>query len=309
MARFLNICTHPLFFPEHDAFGKTNFLNADFTAKGTQQSGYGLRYAYTGRELDILDSGNFTIMNFRGRYYDPATGTFYQRDPAGYPDGLNAYAGYFAMWGRMDPLGLWGWLDWVQTTLDVVGFIPVIGTAADVVNAGISAARGNLAEAGINLVAAVPIVGDGIKGVKMAVKATDATVTAAKGVGKIAAEKAVKETAEHADDVAKACPTAVKGTGAKFADNAKLDDHFQRHGADFGAKTAAEYQGKADTFLTGSRGQGVLEKVRPNGDVIRYNPATEEFGVVSKNGAIRTYYRPDPKVHGKPSNLDYFNGQ
>jgi len=91
---------------EHDAFGKTNFLNADFTTKGTQQSSYGLRYAYTGRELDILDTGGFAIMYFRGRYYDPATGTFYQRDPAGYPDGMNAYAGYFAMWDDVDPLGL-----------------------------------------------------------------------------------------------------------------------------------------------------------------------------------------------------------
>ncbi|MFA7237211.1 MAG: hypothetical protein WC058_10125 [Phycisphaeraceae bacterium] len=90
---------------EHDAFGKTNFLNADFTVKGTQQSSFGLRYAYTGRELDILDIGGFAIMYFQGRYYDPATGTFYQRDPAGYPDGMNAYAGYFAMWGRIDPFG------------------------------------------------------------------------------------------------------------------------------------------------------------------------------------------------------------
>jgi hypothetical protein len=101
----------------------------------------------------------------------------------------------------------------------------------------------------------------------------------------------------------------VKGTGAKFGDQAKLDDHFQRHGGDFGAKTPAEYQEQADRFLTGSKEPGVLEKARANGDVIRYNPSTDEFGVVSKNGAIRTYYKPAPDVHGHPTNLDYFNAQ
>jgi filamentous hemagglutinin len=70
-----------------------------------------------------------------------------------------------------------------------------------------------------------------------------------------------------------------------------------------------EYQSKADTYLTGQRAQGVLEKVRANGDIVRYNPATEEFGVVTKDGVIRTYYKPNPAIHGEPTNLDYFNKQ
>jgi hypothetical protein len=44
--------------------------------------------------------------------------------------------------------------------LDVVGFVPVVGTVADLANAGISAARGDYAGAAINLVAAVPGIGD-----------------------------------------------------------------------------------------------------------------------------------------------------
>lgn len=99
------------------------------------------------------------------------------------------------------------------------------------------------------------------------------------------------------------------GNGAKFADQAKLDDHFARHGGDFGAKNTLEYQAQADKFLTASKPAGVLEKARPNGDIVRYNPGTDEFGVVSSGGSIRTYYKPDPAVHGKGSNLDYFNAQ
>ena len=97
------------------------------------------------------------------------------------------------------------------------------------------------------------------------------------------------------------------GSGARLADQAKLDDHFARHGSDFGAKTTLEYQAQADRFLTASKPAGVLEKTRPNGDVVRYNPSTDEFGVVSSGGSIRTYYKPDPAVHGRESNLDYFN--
>lgn len=49
--------------------------------------------------------------------YDPGTGRFLQRDPSGYPDGMNAYAGYHAMRGGVDPSGL--------STQDVPIMLPV----------------------------------------------------------------------------------------------------------------------------------------------------------------------------------------
>lgn len=99
------------------------------------------------------------------------------------------------------------------------------------------------------------------------------------------------------------------GTGARFADQAKLDDHFNRHGADFGATSPTQYQQMADNFLTGPRGANTLERTRANGDVVRYDPTTDAFGVVSSNGTVRTYYVPDPAIHGYATNLDYFNAQ
>lgn len=99
------------------------------------------------------------------------------------------------------------------------------------------------------------------------------------------------------------------GTGSKFADQLKLNDHFGRHGTDFGANSATEYEQMADAFLTGPKGPNTLEIVRPNGDIVRFDPTTDAFGVVSANGTIRTYYVPDPAVHGYSTNLDYFNAQ
>jgi len=99
------------------------------------------------------------------------------------------------------------------------------------------------------------------------------------------------------------------GAPGEFADSAKLLDHYNRHGADFGATSAAQYEGMADAFLNGPRGTGVLQKVRANGDIVRYDPASEAFGVVKPDGTIRTYCKPDPAVHGYPANLDYFHVQ
>ncbi len=96
------------------------------------------------------------------------------------------------------------------------------------------------------------------------------------------------------------------GTGAKFADQVKLDDHFNRHGSDFGATPAADYAQKVDNFLTGPKSPIALEIVRTDGDVVRYDPATEAFGVVSICGTVRTFYKPDP-TRNEMSNLDYFN--
>lgn len=95
----------------------------------------------------------------------------------------------------------------------------------------------------------------------------------------------------------------------RFSDQAKLLDHFHRHGSDFSAKDAAHYERLADTFLSGAAGTGVLEKLRSNGDRVRFDPSTSEFGIVKQGGTIRTYFKPDPAVHGFPSNLDYFHAQ
>lgn len=66
-------------------------------------------------------------------------------------------------------------LDGLQGVIDIIGFIPCIGEVADLVNAGISAARGNYLDAALSLVSLIPGVGDAIgKGAKYALKFADA---------------------------------------------------------------------------------------------------------------------------------------
>lgn len=79
--------------------------------------------------------------------------------------------------------GAGGLLDGVQTTLDVAGFLPGIGTAADLVNAGIHLYRGNYAMAAMAGLYAIPLAGDaiaaGVKGARVANGAKKASVSKA----------------------------------------------------------------------------------------------------------------------------------
>lgn len=95
----------------------------------------------------------------------------------------------------------------------------------------------------------------------------------------------------------------------KFSSEKELQRHFDKHGKDFGSKNPAEYRSQADKFLNTERSPGTLEKIRDNGEIVRFNPKTDEFGVTKPDGIIKTYFRPNPKIHGKPTNLDYFNAQ
>jgi RHS repeat-associated protein len=84
--------------------------------------------------------------------------------------------------------------------------------------------------------------------------------------------------------------------------------HFKDHGAEFGSKNSVDYVKSTQEFLRNPPA-GTLSKTRANGDIIRYHPNTNTFGVIDAAGAPRTMFKPDPAVHGKPSNLDYFHAQ
>ena len=105
------------------------------------------------------------------------------------------------------------------------------------------------------------------------------------------------------------------GSGEGFATQSLLDDHFVRHsggfGPEYGYTDANSYEQGAVDFMRGSSPSGtygsVLQRVRANGDIVRFNPITDEFGVARSDGVIRTYYIPEPAIgHPYPTNLEYF---
>jgi hypothetical protein len=102
-------------------------------------------------------------------------------------------------------------------------------------------------------------------------------------------------------------------------DPAALLDHFQKHsGRMQNVATPSDYEARADALFVTPRPTDILECTRLDGDVVRFNPRTDEYGVVGPGLIIRTYYVPVPcrtlapqnrlpgKCHHAPTNLAYF---
>jgi hypothetical protein len=88
----------------------------------------------------------------------------------------------------------------------------------------------------------------------------------------------------------------------------KRQEHFDKHclrRREFPCATDVEYEALAEHFLVGPLGDNVLQCRRPQGDIVRYDTVTEEFGVFGRNGFIITYFLARPANHGYASNVCY----
>lgn len=71
-----------------------------------------------------------------------------------------------------------------------------------------------------------------------------------------------------------------------------LDDHFLRHGADFGAKSGDDYASQASQFFQRAQRQGLPTKIDARGVVRVYEPGSNTFGAYNPNGTTRTFFTP-----------------
>jgi len=69
---------------EYDAYGNCYVLEPNFAPDPDGESDYGNPYLFTGRRVDILDSGSLKIQYNRNRYYDYYTGRWLTHDPLGF---------------------------------------------------------------------------------------------------------------------------------------------------------------------------------------------------------------------------------
>ena len=266
---------------------------------------------YTGQRWEA----GLGLYDYGARYYDPLLARFISADTIvpspGNPQALNRYA-----YVNNNPL----------THIDADGHLPIVplliagGLAVlKVVDYGWTAwdsyqslrvmndpnaSEAARAEAAANL--ALTVAFEATEPDDLLPVALPLDDLARKGILKLGRE-AGQEAAEEATEwVGKeGAARTIKG----FATPQKLSEHFKKHGAEFGFKSESEYLAAAQKFASSQPGSDVLVKIRANGDRVIYNVSTNEFAVVTPDGTIRTYFKPDPAKHGYPTNLDYFNAQ
>ncbi len=112
-----------------------------------------------------------------------------------------------------------------------------------------------------------------------------------------------------ANAAAEGCGMAARGaaldlrTAASWGRAETLADHFARHGADFGARTADDYASMASGFLQESQAAKLPTKIDSQGVIRVFDSKTGTFGSFNPNGTTRTFFKPS-----SPTYFDYQPG-
>lgn len=109
----------------------------------------------------------------------------------------------------------------------------------------------------------------------------------------------VKTTAE-VTEASTSAETEIPEKQYRFRNSDLLISHYEKHGIEMGFASAEEYEKAAAAVINAP---GVLHKYeKEDNDDVYYLESTNEFVIVSTDGYIRTYFKPD-------SGKDYFDRQ
>jgi pyocin large subunit-like protein len=78
-----------------------------------------------------------------------------------------------------------------------------------------------------------------------------------------------------------------------FSSRQKWLDHFDKHGYEFGDITADEYLRQAQTLRDSAVNANILESVRRDGVVTRFDKQAGTFLAFNPDLTIRTYFKPN----------------
>ena len=83
------------------------------------------------------------------------------------------------------------------------------------------------------------------------------------------------------------------GTSVGFADARRLEQHFAKHGGDFGRITKQDYLRQAQLLRDAKVSGPIIEVVRRDGVTTRFDRQTGAFIAFNPNGVIRTFFKPN----------------
>ena len=83
------------------------------------------------------------------------------------------------------------------------------------------------------------------------------------------------------------------GNSVGFVNEQRLEEHYRKHGAEFGNITRLDYLHQAQLLRDTSVGGPVLETVRRDGVTTRFDRQTGAFVAFNHDGTIRTFFKPN----------------
>lgn len=78
-----------------------------------------------------------------------------------------------------------------------------------------------------------------------------------------------------------------------FASAERLDEHYRKHGREFGSIGRDRYLRLAQALRDGPVGGAVLQAVRPDGVITRFDRSSGAFVAFGTDGVIRTFFAPN----------------
>lgn len=78
-----------------------------------------------------------------------------------------------------------------------------------------------------------------------------------------------------------------------FVNERRLDEHYDKHGAEFGRIGKQDYLRLAQQLRDAEVGGAVLQTVRSDGVTTRFDRETGAFVAFNRDGTIRTFFKPN----------------
>jgi pyocin large subunit-like protein len=81
--------------------------------------------------------------------------------------------------------------------------------------------------------------------------------------------------------------------GPGFRSRKQFEEHFAKHGSEFGRVTPDEYLHLAQELRDAPAGGPILEVAKPDGVVTRFDKHSGAFGAYNRDRTIRTFFKPN----------------
>ncbi|MDQ6700895.1 MAG: hypothetical protein M3Z36_12015 [Acidobacteriota bacterium] len=82
-------------------------------------------------------------------------------------------------------------------------------------------------------------------------------------------------------------------SGPGFRSRSYLEEHFQKHGAEFGQISVEQYLTLAQGLRDAPLGGDILRSDRSGGGYAKYDRISNSFGAYDQDGTIRSFFKPN----------------